>query len=156
MFSQTLLASFALVALLPFSLTCNPPQIATHGTPSPLTIGSDGPAPPATISYTFNHFALLVNNLTATRHFYGDILGMRHIFTFQAFPTYSVMYMCHVHGGKNGIGHMTGAELFTEKDNIEGLIEFVYLKTNNVRIPSSLPLPPFCLFPDRKPSHRSQ
>jgi lactoylglutathione lyase len=130
MFSRILIASLAIAVLLPTSLSCSPSQ----ANPSDgLTIGTDGPAPPATIGYTINHFALLVNNLTATRHFYGDILGMRHIFTFQASPTYSVMYMGHAQGGKNGIGYMTGAELFAQKDNIEGLIEFVYLETNNVR-----------------------
>lgn len=146
MFSRILIASIAIAALLPTSLSCSPSQANPSDGPSPLTIGTDGPAPPATIGYTINHFALLVNNLTATRRFYGDILGMRHIFTFQASPTYSVMYMGHAQGGKNGTGYMTGAELFAQKDNIEGLIEFVYLETNNVRntIPS-LPPTPFYL-----------
>jgi lactoylglutathione lyase len=36
--------------------------------------------------------------------------------------------MGYSHGGKNGTGFQTGSELFNEKNNIEGLIEFLYVE----------------------------
>ena len=78
-----------------------------------------------------NHFSLLVNDIDATMHFYGKVLGMRHIFTYHATPTYDIVYMGYSHGGKNGTGFQTGQELYREKPNIEGLIEFLYLKDCN-------------------------
>lgn len=50
-------------------------------------------------------------------HFYGKILGMRHIFTLQATPHATVTYMSFSHGGKNGTGFQTSSELYKEKNN---------------------------------------
>lgn len=94
-------------------------------------VGTDGPADPATTGYTMNHFAMIVNDINATRHFYGDILGMRHIFTFQATPDYSITYMGYPSGVKNGTGYQTGEEMLAEKNNREGLVEFLYLNKGN-------------------------
>lgn len=100
-------------------------------------IGNDGPADPATSGYTLNHFSLLVNDISATKHFYGDVLGMREIFTFHASSNYEIVYMGFSHGGKNGTGYQTGEELYAEKTNIEGLIEFLSLKTGPELVPST-------------------
>lgn len=62
-----------------------------------FTFGSDQPSDPATLGYTINHMALIVNNLTASMNFYGDVLGMRHIFTYAASDAYSFTYMGYSH-----------------------------------------------------------
>lgn len=93
-----------------------------------LTVGTDGPADPATIGFTIGHLALLVNDLAATRHFYGDALGLRHIFTYNASEEYTIMYMGHAQGGRNSTGYQTGEEMFSEIYNMGGLIEFIEFK----------------------------
>jgi lactoylglutathione lyase len=129
------LSTVILACLLPLVLSCNPPPPSTTPTNTypQMHLGTDGPAEAATLGYTVNHFSLIVNDLAKTRHFYGKILGMRHIFTYDASANYSIMYMGHAQGGKNGTGYMTGEDLFKEKDNIQGLIEFVTLKV--IQIP---------------------
>jgi lactoylglutathione lyase len=92
-----------------------------------LTIGDDGPADAETVEFNVNHLALIVRNLTASQHFYGKVLGMRHIFTAQLSPTFSVTYMGHAQGGRNGTGFQTGAEMLREKNNAAGLLELQYL-----------------------------
>lgn len=87
--------------------------------------GNDGPADPATLGYTLNHHALLVSNLTTTRDFYGDVLGMRHIFTFELNPNWSLMFMGHAQGGKNGTGFQDATTMELERGNREGLLEFL-------------------------------
>jgi lactoylglutathione lyase len=91
-----------------------------------LTVGKDGPADQETIGYSLNHLSLIVSNLSASIEFYGNVLGMRHIFTAQLSPSYSVTYMGHAHGGKNGTGYQTGEELLREKNNAAGMLEFQY------------------------------
>jgi lactoylglutathione lyase len=125
--------SIALLALsLPFVIACNPP-VSTNDTTSPFVTGSDGPADTETLGYTINHFSLISSDLDKTRCFYGDVLGMRHIYTYHASPNFTIMYMGHAQGGKNETGFMTGEELLSEKDNMGGLIEFVNLKVSRPR-----------------------
>jgi lactoylglutathione lyase len=114
--------------LLPIS-AC-PGHIAARqaGALEGFALGEDGPAPPATLGFTINHFGLNVNDLDKMMDFYGNIIGMRHIFTYNASATYTVAYMGFSHGGKNGTGYQTGEEMFREKNNIEGLIEFQHHK----------------------------
>jgi lactoylglutathione lyase len=95
-----------------------------------FTVGNDGPAPVATLGYTLNHFGLLVNDLDAMMSFYGEVLGMRHVFTYST-TFFDIVYMGYSHGGKNGTGFETGEELFREKTNTEGLLEFMYPKNCN-------------------------
>jgi lactoylglutathione lyase len=52
---------------------------------------------------------------------------MRHIFTAQLSPTYSITYMGHSQGGRNGTSYQSGPELLRDKNNLAGLIEFDYL-----------------------------
>jgi catechol-2,3-dioxygenase len=68
-------------------------QVHGQKLPPGMTIGNDGPADPATLGIWTNHIGLNVRNLTASMQFYGDILGMRHIFTIQYTDTYSLTYM---------------------------------------------------------------
>jgi lactoylglutathione lyase len=92
-----------------------------------FTIGTDGPAQPETLGFFLNHLSLIVSNLTASKEFYGNVLGMRHIFTAQLSPHYSVTYMGHAQGGHNGTGFQTGEELLRNKNNAAGLLEFQFL-----------------------------
>lgn len=92
-----------------------------------FTIGTDGPAQPETLGFFFNHLSLIVSDLTASKEFYGNVLGMRHIFTAQLSPHYSVTYMGHAQGGRNGTGFQTGEELLRAKNNAAGLLEFQFL-----------------------------
>lgn len=121
------------------------PQLASAcvvtNTSSPaFKVGSDGPADPATLGYNINHVALVVNNLETMQDFYGRVLGLRHVFTFQVTPDYTVVYMGHSQGGKNGTGFQTGPDLYAEKDNSGGLIELLYFNrcnSTNSTIPAS-------------------
>lgn len=138
MFIRSFLAATSWISLsviLRPSSACSP-QANIEGT-SPLVIGNDGPADPATLGYTLNHLALVVNNIQATRHFYGDILGMRHIFTFHATDSYDITYMGYSQGGKNGTGFQTGEELLRQQKNSQGLIEFLHHRNTSSTFPSS-------------------
>jgi lactoylglutathione lyase len=119
----------SILSLLTISLittlthACPPPS---NSSSSPLVLGNDGPADLATTGYNLNHFGLIISNATATLHFYGKILGMRHVFTFSASPSYTIIYMGYSQGGKNGSAYQTGEELYRQKTNSEGLLEFIY------------------------------
>ncbi|KAI5802971.1 Glyoxalase/Bleomycin resistance protein/Dihydroxybiphenyl dioxygenase [Geopyxis carbonaria] len=54
--------------------------LATTAT-AQMVIGSDGPQPAATYGHVFNHAAIRSANLTASKAFYGSVLGMRELFT---------------------------------------------------------------------------
>lgn len=58
---------------------------------------------------------------------------MRMIFLYDETEDYSIMYMAHSQGGKNGTGYQTGADMIAEKNNMQGLIEFT---SSKVRISS--------------------
>ena len=67
-------------------LACQPDFSAANKTEDyPQVIhGTDGPADAATSGFVINHFSLIVNDLAESRYFYGEILGMRHMFTYEA------------------------------------------------------------------------
>ncbi|KAF2183936.1 Glyoxalase/Bleomycin resistance protein/Dihydroxybiphenyl dioxygenase [Zopfia rhizophila CBS 207.26] len=115
-------------------------QADTNDTlPFKLTVGNDPPANPATQGYFINHICLLASNLTASRQWYSEVLGMRHIFTFDVSPNYAIMYMGHAQGGRNGTGFQTGAEMVRDKNNMAGLLELQSYKksTNHSYTPDS-------------------
>jgi hypothetical protein len=89
---QSLYAGLAIASALtsPLSLACQP--LAERQSSDAFVLGDDGPADPATLGYTLNHMALVVNDMEAMMHFYGKILGMRHIFTYHATPKYDIVY----------------------------------------------------------------
>ena len=103
-------------------------------------VGSDGPADPATKGYFFFQTALHVRDMAASRRFYGDLLGLRHIFTY-ATPAgdYSLTLLGHAQGGRNQSGFQTGPELVSETTNLAGLIELHYSRDWAVCL-----LSPFC------------
>jgi lactoylglutathione lyase len=126
---RPLISALLASLLVPSTLGCLPPIKRRSSSAYPdLTVGSDGPADPATLGFMIGHFALLVNDLAATQRFYGDALGMRHIFTYNSSEEYTIMYMGHSQGGKNGTGYQTGDDMFSEVYNMEGLIEFIEFK----------------------------
>ncbi|KAF2496489.1 hypothetical protein BU16DRAFT_561304 [Lophium mytilinum] len=121
----SLLGTFS--ALFALSFSCVPPQARGQ---SPVTIGTDGPADPATVGFNLNHIAIQISNITASRKFYGEVLGLRHIFTFEASEDFAVVYMGHAQGGRNGTGYQTGAEMARDQWNSEGLLELVWSSQN--------------------------
>ncbi|KAK7179458.1 lactoylglutathione lyase [Paraphaeosphaeria sporulosa] len=114
--------------LLASALACNHENIARQegnaSLPFTFTPGDDPPADPATISYFVNHVGINVANLTRTSEWYSRIIGMRHIFTIDLEGGFSIMYMAHNQGGRNGTGFQTGAEMQRDKNNMAGMIEF--------------------------------
>lgn len=91
--------------------------------PVPHTVGTDSRAPPETSGYALNHFALIVTDMPAIRHFYGDVLGLRHIVTHEVSPTYHVTYMGYP---TNEPGFQTGEEMLKNLRFREGLLEFLH------------------------------
>lgn len=49
--------------------------------------------------------------------------------------------MGHSHGGRNGTGYQTAAEMTREKNNIEGLIEIISLEYPRWDLPSGIKMP---------------
>lgn len=72
---------FAFCALPYLSLACSGCIAAREAAANPFALGTDPPAPPATLGYTLNHFSLTANDLDGMVTFYRDVLGMRLIFT---------------------------------------------------------------------------
>ncbi|EWG53723.1 hypothetical protein FVEG_12093 [Fusarium verticillioides 7600] len=100
-------------------------------------LGSDEPADYATTGYFLNHFAISTRNLTASLDFYSRVLGFRKMFTLYVSKTYSITYLAHAHGGKNGTGYQTALELNRENNNAQGLLEIYYLDIPTKNIESS-------------------
>lgn len=88
-----------------------------------LTIGTDPPASPSTQGYALNHCALVVYDYAAMRHFYGEILGMRHIMTVNISSAYKVTYMGYP---ESTVGFQRGEELLKRLRFRDGLLEFLY------------------------------
>ncbi|RBQ65451.1 hypothetical protein FVER14953_12093 [Fusarium verticillioides] len=59
------------------------------------------------------------------------------MFTLYVSKTYSITYLAHAHGGKNGTGYQTALELNREKNNAQGLLEIYYLDIPTKNIESS-------------------
>jgi lactoylglutathione lyase len=109
-----------------------------------MTIGTDGPADPATVGFNLNHLGIQVSNVTASREFYGDVLGLRHIFTFNASENFTIVYMGYAQGGRNKTGYQTGAELARDQWNSDGLLELLWSRVSFlIRVSTSPPFKPF-------------
>jgi hypothetical protein len=52
------------------------------------------------------------------------------MFTVELSNKYTIMYMGHSQGGRNGRGYQEGKELARDKNNLAGLIEFVEYKVS--------------------------
>lgn len=106
-----------------------------------LTIGSNKPSDPATIGYNLNHFGLVVNDVNTSLHFYTEVLGMRHLFTFRATSNFDVVYLAYSQGGMNGTGYQTTEEMLAEKTNRAGLLELVCYTASNSTLKASTTAP---------------
>ncbi|KAJ0415027.1 hypothetical protein BJY00DRAFT_318220 [Aspergillus carlsbadensis] len=100
--------------------------VSPQSLPDNMIIGTDGPADPATKGYYIYQTGLNVRDLNASKHFYGDILGMRTMLTIQYTPSFSLTYMGFAQGGRNGTGFQTGAELLREKNNSGGMVKLLH------------------------------
>ncbi|KAK5700406.1 hypothetical protein LTR17_022939 [Elasticomyces elasticus] len=105
--------------------------------PDSMTLGTDGPADQEVTGFHINHVGLNVRNLTASKEFYGTVLGMRHIITIQYSPSYSLTYMGFAQGGRNGTGFQTGTELLAQKNNVDGQIKLFYFSDSENALPAS-------------------
>jgi lactoylglutathione lyase len=105
-----------------------------------MVIGPEG-SDPDTTGYNINHFALNVRNLTRSLEFYTQVFGMRHMFTLAMSEHYSITYMAHSSGGKNGTGYQTTQELIRNQHNSQGLLELLHLNVPGNDVPSSTETP---------------
>ncbi|KAH7243109.1 hypothetical protein FSOLCH5_006726 [Fusarium solani] len=122
------------------------PHIQPRGANDNITypypeLGTDEPADFATNGYFINHLCINVRNLTASVDFYSSVFGLRKLFTLHVSKHFSITYMGHPHGGKNGTGYQTALEMNREKNNAEGLIELVYVDVPVYNIDSSIETP---------------
>ncbi|KAL4966213.1 VOC family protein, partial [Aspergillus stella-maris] len=121
-FSYLLSALFLSLHILPMaSAQCETPTL-----PPGMTLGTCGPADPATSGFWINHVGLNVRDLEASMKFYRDVLGMRHIFTIDYTERFSLTYMGFAQGGKNGTGFQTASELLRDKNNSGGLVKLLH------------------------------
>ncbi|KAK5047811.1 hypothetical protein LTR84_006476 [Exophiala bonariae] len=101
---------------------------ASTGEMFPQSIfGSEDPSDPGSLGYFVNHLCINVRNATESIDFYSKTFGFRHIFTLRVTEHFSISYMGHSHGGKNGTGYQSVAELNREKNNAQGYLELVSL-----------------------------
>lgn len=110
------------------ALSCTPllPRDDNNSTYPFIATGSDEPADLATTGYFINHVGLNTNNLTRSMEFYTRVIGLRHMFTYHVNEYFSVTYMGHSQGGRNGSAYQTTAELLQNKQNSAGLLELLY------------------------------
>ncbi|KAK3203813.1 hypothetical protein GRF29_106g728373 [Pseudopithomyces chartarum] len=78
---------------------------------------------PAFKGYSINHLSLVTSNLTRAITFYEEVIGLQHIFTYNASPKYHIAYLGH-----NTPGFTSCEEITQRKNEIKGLVEFIYLE----------------------------
>ncbi|CAG7922030.1 unnamed protein product [Penicillium olsonii] len=125
-----------LLALATAATACNPTRRDIDGSGT-FIIGTDGPAPAATLGFALNHIGLVTTHLDEMKAFYGDILGMRLLFDAHITPEYTVTYMGYAQGGRNGTGFQSGAELAAAKNNLWGLLELQQFNVSDDRLVAS-------------------
>jgi len=141
-----------LFLLLPLTLSHSPlprRQTSSNSTLAGEIIGTDPPQPPSTNGYAINHVALQVSNITRTRAFWGDVLGLRFIFQFsiaggETKGTNLATFMAYPFGDGE-VGYQTGAEMLGELRKRDGVMEFLsYEVCRSDHLPSQphIHLPP--------------
>ncbi|SPJ78287.1 uncharacterized protein FTOL_06676 [Fusarium torulosum] len=119
----------SIVLLLGSALaTTSAPQ--SRPTASSFQPGSDKPSDPATTGYFQNKIGISVSNLTRSMDFYSNVFGFRHMFTYHLTPVFSITYMGHSSGGRNGTGYQTTEEMIRNKNNNGGHIELIHLSAS--------------------------
>lgn len=103
--------------------------------------GDDVPSDPATKGYFINHLCINARNATETINWYTQSFGLRLMFTLQVSKHFSISYMGHSHGGRNGTGYQSSAVLASEKNNREGLLEIISLEYPVWDLPAGIKIP---------------
>ena len=103
--------------------------------------GDDAPADPKTTGYFINHLCLNVRNASASIDFYTRAFGLRLMFTQHVSEHFSISYMGHAHGGRNGTGYQSADEMNRQKNNIEGLLELLHLDVPEWALPAGVKTP---------------
>ncbi len=144
MFSlRHILLPVALLQVLPAVAACaGPPAgsfICNSSQPQYPCVepGPDTRPDVATTGYFMNHMALNVNNLTESIHFYTQLLGFQVIFQYRATAKFTIVYMGHSHGGRNGSAYQTVSELNRMKNDMEGLLELIHYDNPDVHLAPS-------------------
>ncbi|KAF1975004.1 hypothetical protein BU23DRAFT_441469, partial [Bimuria novae-zelandiae CBS 107.79] len=74
-------------------------------------------------AYSISHLSLVTSNLTRAIAFYEQGLGLQHIFTYNPIPKYHIAYLGH-----NTANFTSCAEFTQRKNEVKGLVEFIYLE----------------------------
>lgn len=119
-------------------MACSPPKPRDTNSTSEypyVTTGPEDASDPATTGYFVNHVDLNVNNITRSVEFYTKVFGMRKMFTYHLTEHFSITYLAHSGGGKNGTAYQTTEELIRFKNNDAGKLELVSLDIEGKDIP---------------------
>lgn len=103
--------------------------------------GDDTPSNPATKGYFINHLCINARNATETIDWYTQAFGLRLMFTIQVSEHFSISYIGHSHGGRNGTGYQTSDDMVFEKNNREGMIEILSLEFPDWNLPAGIKVP---------------
>jgi lactoylglutathione lyase len=115
---------------------------STNATTYPIAIpGDDVPSDPATTGYFINHLCINARNATESIRWYSEAFGLRLMFRLQVTEHFSISYMGHSHGGRNGTGYQSSQEMNRDKNNREGMIEITSLENPNWDLPSGIRVP---------------
>jgi lactoylglutathione lyase len=129
---------------------CGPPEL--HRRQTGATSGGnitypwaepvdDTPSDPATKGYFINHLSINARNATETIDWYKKAFGLRLIFQLHVSEHFSISYMGHAQGGRNGTGYQTSAELNRDKNNIAGLLEILSVESPRWDLPAGIKVP---------------
>lgn len=67
--------------------------------------GDNKPSSPATTGYFINRLCINVRNATESINWYNKAFDLRLMFTLHVSEHFSISYMGHSHGGRNGTGY---------------------------------------------------
>lgn len=140
-----LVATLYAASLVPQALTCGGlharQENVTDDSGFPYVIpGDDTPSDPVSVGNFVNHLGLNVRNATASIEWYTRAFGMRHMFTEQVSEHFSISFMAHSQGGRNGSGYQTTEELLRDQRNNVGLLELVALEVPGWDLPNGNPV----------------
>lgn len=93
-----------------------------------FVLGEDVPSDPATLGYMVNHFCVNVKNADESVEWYSKVFGLRKVFKMQVSEHFSISYMGHSAGGRNGTGFETTDEMNRDKNNRYGMLELVSIE----------------------------
>lgn len=127
------LLATCLITLSQLTSACGPLPAVRRDTDANITdeaipsfnLGTDVASDPATLGYMVNHVCLNVQSAEESIDWYEAVFGLRLIFTQRVSEHFSISYMGHAAGGRNGTGFQTAAEMNRDKNNREGMLELV-------------------------------